>query len=40
MRNDRENRIVNKTFEFTLDIIEFSEGLYKASRFFDRESNF
>lgn len=33
MRNDKESIIVNKTFEFTLDIIEFSEELYKVSRF-------
>jgi len=27
MRNDRENLIVNLTFQFALDIIEFSEEL-------------
>ena len=33
MRNDKENIIVNKTFDFALDIIEFSEGLYETKRF-------
>jgi four helix bundle protein len=33
MRNDKENIIVNKTFDFALDIIEFSEGLYESKRF-------
>ncbi|KXH82750.1 four helix bundle protein [Chryseobacterium kwangjuense] len=33
MRNDRENIIVNKTFEFALNIIEFSEQLYKTNKF-------
>ncbi|WEK69325.1 MAG: four helix bundle protein [Candidatus Chryseobacterium colombiense] len=33
MRNDKENVIVNKTFDFALNIIEFSEELYKANRF-------
>ena len=27
MRNDKENLIVNLTFQFALDIIEFSEEL-------------
>lgn len=33
MRNDRENIIIDKTFGFALDIIEFSEELYNANRF-------
>jgi len=33
MRSDKENIIVNKTFEFALHIIEFSEILYKTHRF-------
>lgn len=33
MRNDKENIIVNKTFEFALNIIEFSEQVYKANKF-------
>ncbi|MBK1894179.1 four helix bundle protein [Chryseobacterium paridis] len=33
MRNDRENIIVNKTFEFALHIIEFSESLYKINKY-------
>ncbi|WP_316932889.1 four helix bundle protein [Chryseobacterium sp. FH2] len=33
MRNDKENIIVNKTFDFALNIIEFSEDLYNANRF-------
>ncbi|MDC8106568.1 four helix bundle protein [Chryseobacterium sp. PTM-20240506] len=33
MRDDKENIIVNKTFDFALNIIEFSEELYKANRF-------
>ena len=33
MRNDKENIIVTKTFDFALDIIEFSEDLYEAKRF-------
>lgn len=33
MRDDRENVLVKKTFGFALDIIEFSEVLYKANRF-------
>ncbi len=33
MRNDKENIIVNKTFDFALSIIEFSEGLYKINKF-------
>ncbi|SHG89287.1 four helix bundle protein [Chryseobacterium oranimense] len=33
MRNDKENVIVNKTFDFALNIIEFSEELYKVNKF-------
>lgn len=33
MRNDRENIIVAKTFDFALDIIEFSEDLYEIKKF-------
>ncbi|MDQ1163540.1 four helix bundle protein [Chryseobacterium sp. SORGH_AS_0447] len=33
MRNDKENVIVNKTFDFALKIIEFSEVLYEAKRY-------
>jgi TIGR02436 family protein len=33
MRNDKENIIVNKTFEFALNIIEFSEQLYKVNKY-------
>lgn len=33
MRNDRENIIVAKTFDFALDIIEFSEDLYENKKF-------
>jgi len=33
MRNDKENIIVNKTFDFALDIIEFVENLYEAKKF-------
>ncbi|MDC8101842.1 four helix bundle protein [Chryseobacterium rhizosphaerae] len=33
MRNDKENIIVNKTFDFALNIIEFSEKLYKVNKF-------
>lgn len=33
MRNDKENIIVNKTFNFALRIIEFSEDLYETKRF-------
>lgn len=33
MRNDRENIIVAKTFDFALDIIEFSEDLYETKKF-------
>lgn len=32
MRNDKENIIVNKTFDFALNIIEFSEYLYDAKK--------
>ncbi|UOU98812.1 four helix bundle protein [Chryseobacterium daecheongense] len=33
MRNDKENIIVSKTFEFALNIIEFSEQLYKVNKY-------
>ncbi|WP_294207554.1 four helix bundle protein [uncultured Chryseobacterium sp.] len=33
MRNDKENIIINKTFNFALNIIEFTEDLYEAKRF-------
>lgn len=33
MRNDKENIIVNKTFDFALNVIEFSEKLYKVNKF-------
>nr|WP_317044620.1 four helix bundle protein [Chryseobacterium geocarposphaerae] len=33
MRNDKENIIVNKTFDFALNIIKFSEDLYEAKKF-------
>ena len=33
MRNDRENLIVNLTFEFSLQIIEFSESLEAARKY-------
>lgn len=33
MRNDRENIIVNKTFDFALDIIDFTENLYESKKF-------
>lgn len=33
MRNDKENIIVNKTFDFALNIIEFSGKLYKVTKF-------
>ena len=33
IRNDKENIIVTKTFDFALDIIEFSQDLYEAKRF-------
>lgn len=33
MRNEKENIIVNKTFDFALNIIEFSEDLYEAKNF-------
>lgn len=29
MRNDKENIIVTKTFEFALQIIEFSENIFE-----------
>lgn len=33
MRNDKENLIVNLTFEFALDIISFSEEIRQSNRF-------
>jgi len=33
MRNDRTNIIVDKTFSFALQIIEFSEKLFEQGRF-------
>lgn len=33
MRNDKENIIINLTFEFALDIIEFSENLRESKKF-------
>ncbi|GAC1302261.1 MAG: hypothetical protein NVSMB24_06590 [Mucilaginibacter sp.] len=33
MRNDKENLIVNLTFEFALDIIAFSEELEQARKY-------
>ena len=33
MRNDKENIIVNKTFDFALKIIEFSEMFFEQKRF-------
>ena len=33
MRNDKENIIINLTFEFALDIIEFSEHLRESKKF-------
>jgi four helix bundle protein len=33
MRNDKENIIVNKTFDFALDIVEFSEDLYESKKY-------
>ncbi len=33
MRNDKENIIINKTFNFALNIIEFTEDLYEAKDF-------
>lgn len=33
MRNDRENIIVNKTFDFALEIIDFAENLYESKKF-------
>lgn len=33
MRNDKDNLIVNLTFEFALDIIQFSEELRKLNKF-------
>jgi hypothetical protein len=40
MRNDKENIIVNKTFDFALNIIEFSEYLYDAKKKSFGKSNF
>ena len=33
MRNDKENIIVTKTFNFALEIIDFSEMLFTEKRF-------
>lgn len=33
MRNDKENLIVKLTFEFALDIVEFSESLEEKRKF-------
>ena len=33
MRNDRENIIVSKTFDFALEIIDFAENLYESKKF-------
>lgn len=33
MRNDKENIILNKTFDFALKIVEFSEDLYGTRKF-------
>ena len=33
MRNDKQNIIVNKSFDFALDIVEFTEQLYSKNRF-------
>jgi len=33
MRNDKDNLIVNLTFEFALDIIEFAEELENARKY-------
>jgi four helix bundle protein len=33
MRNDKDNLIVNKTFEFSLEIIEFTENLRSLRKF-------
>jgi len=33
MRNDKENIIVNKTFDFALEIIDFAENLYESKKF-------
>ncbi|MEX0315932.1 MAG: four helix bundle protein, partial [Allomuricauda sp.] len=33
MRNDRKNLIVDKTFAFSLNIIEFSESIRGLNRF-------
>ena len=33
MRDDKKNIIVDKTFEFALDIVEFTEQIYKTNRF-------
>ncbi|WP_420603424.1 four helix bundle protein [Flagellimonas sp.] len=33
MRNDKQNLIVDKTFEFSLNIIEFSESIRELNRF-------
>ena len=33
MRNDKENIIATKTFEFALQIIEFSENIFEQKKF-------
>lgn len=33
MRNDKENIIVNKSFDFAINIIEFSEKIFELKRF-------
>jgi len=33
MRNDRQNLIVDKTFKFSLNVIEFSESIRNQNRF-------
>ena len=33
MRNDKENLIVKLTFEFALDIIDYSESIRNLNRF-------
>lgn len=33
MRNDKTNIIVDKTFDFALQIVEFTEQLYETKRY-------
>ncbi len=33
MRSDKENIIVNKSFDFAINIIEFSEKIFELKRF-------